>query len=74
VRRLEGFIVVENGRVITTVVIFVSLHEKTVGKHPAAVAKQQIEKIIRLAAFAFQQLKPHLQIGGKAETKNEQRY
>ena len=73
VRGLEGLVVVKNGRIKTAMIIFVGLDVKTVRKHPAAVAEQQTEKIIRLAAPVSSTLKPRLQLRRQAEAKNQQR-
>ena len=69
VRRLEGFVVVENRRVKTAVIILVGLDEKTVRKHPPAVAQHQAEKIIRLVGAALQGLESRLQIAPPGRSK-----
>src|SRR5882724_11124996 len=65
VRRLEGGVVIEDSRIIAAVIIGVGLDKKTVRENAAAVAEQQIEKIIRLLAGVFERLKLRLQMRGK---------
>src|ERR1039457_7443733 len=56
---LEIGIVVKNCRIKSAVIIGVCLDEKAVGENAAAVAEEQAEKIVRLAAAVFQGSEEH---------------